>query len=220
MSVSNSATAASERGRRPGRPTGRDRGKHDALLSSAKRLFLAQPYQKVTTRELAAAAGVDMALIGYYFGSKQGLYQAMLGDIYERALRDMQQLAREPLPESISELFEMVYRLYSAQPELAVLVFKTLVLGEGPSREFLLREVVMQLRSYVVRVFDKLSAAGVIDSQLDTELLQEAFAGLCFRPFQMRGVWVERQGEGETDQFIRRLYEQNMALFERAVKPV
>lgn len=44
----------------------------------ARRRFLAQGYDRVTLRSLAAEAGVDVALISYHFGSKRGLFGAAL----------------------------------------------------------------------------------------------------------------------------------------------
>lgn len=46
------------------------------LLHSGLRLFAAQGYSKTSTRELAEAAGVNVAAISYYFGDKAGLYRA------------------------------------------------------------------------------------------------------------------------------------------------
>ncbi len=46
------------------------------LLLSALRCFAAQGYSKTSTREMAEAAGVNVAAISYYFGDKAGLYRA------------------------------------------------------------------------------------------------------------------------------------------------
>ena len=46
------------------------------LLHSGLRLFAAQGYSKTSTREVAEAAGVNVAAISYYFGDKAGLYRA------------------------------------------------------------------------------------------------------------------------------------------------
>jgi AcrR family transcriptional regulator len=48
------------------------------VLEVARRRFLADGYQAVTMRSIAAEAGVDAALISYFFGSKQGLFAAAL----------------------------------------------------------------------------------------------------------------------------------------------
>lgn len=61
------------RGRRPGRPETRAQ-----VLDVARRRFLAEGYQATTMRSVAADAGVDVALVSYFFGSKKGLFAAAL----------------------------------------------------------------------------------------------------------------------------------------------
>ena len=47
------------------------------LLRAGLRLFAQQGFAATTTRELAQAAGVNVAAISYYFGDKAGLYRAV-----------------------------------------------------------------------------------------------------------------------------------------------
>jgi AcrR family transcriptional regulator len=56
---------------------GRPRGNPDTksrISAAARELFLQHGYRGTTVRAVAAAAGVDQALISYHFGSKQGLF--------------------------------------------------------------------------------------------------------------------------------------------------
>jgi len=48
-----------------------------AILDAAEQLFSAHGFYGVTTRQVAAEAGVDTALIHYYFDSKRGLFDAV-----------------------------------------------------------------------------------------------------------------------------------------------
>lgn len=61
------------RGRRAGKPNTKA-----AILAVARRRLLAEGYHRLTMRAVAAEAGVDTALISYYFGSKKGLFGAAL----------------------------------------------------------------------------------------------------------------------------------------------
>lgn len=64
---------------KPGRPAGET--ERDAtrarLLAAALDLFGRQGYEGASTRRIAAAAGVNLAAIPYYFGGKEGLYLAV-----------------------------------------------------------------------------------------------------------------------------------------------
>lgn len=48
----------------------------ERLLMAAMRLFAEQGFSKTSTREIALAAGTNIASISYYFGDKAGLYRA------------------------------------------------------------------------------------------------------------------------------------------------
>ncbi len=48
----------------------------ERLLNAAMRLFAAQGFATTSTREIAQAAGTNIAAISYYFGDKAGLYRA------------------------------------------------------------------------------------------------------------------------------------------------
>jgi AcrR family transcriptional regulator len=50
----------------------------DALLAAARRRFLEESYDNVGLRDVAKDAGVDVALVGRYFGSKEELFREVL----------------------------------------------------------------------------------------------------------------------------------------------
>ncbi|MHB9856693.1 TetR/AcrR family transcriptional regulator [Streptomyces sp. YIM S03343] len=61
------------RGRRAGNPDTRAE-----ILAVARRQLLTDGYHGLRMRAVAAEAGVDVALVSYYFGSKKGLFGAAL----------------------------------------------------------------------------------------------------------------------------------------------
>jgi AcrR family transcriptional regulator len=66
------------RGRR-GRPSRQDRGADtsETILDVAEDLFSKHGFHGVTIREVAREAGVDTALLHYYFGTKKGLFDSV-----------------------------------------------------------------------------------------------------------------------------------------------
>jgi AcrR family transcriptional regulator len=134
---------ADERGagrRKPGRP-GAETGAREAILVAARTRFLEHGYDAVTLRAVARDAGVNVALISYYFGSKRGLFGAVMalvanpaeavaevvkGDpatLGPRALRQM--LASWDGPESGPALLAMLRRV-AADDHSAALVREVL----------------------------------------------------------------------------------------------
>ncbi|MCX2934151.1 TetR family transcriptional regulator [Mycobacterium sp. CVI_P3] len=69
-------TAPSTR-KRPGRPPGTS-DSQDRILASARELFARNGFDKTSIRAIAAAAGVDSALVHHYFGTKQQLFAAAI----------------------------------------------------------------------------------------------------------------------------------------------
>jgi len=64
--------------RTPPDATGADT--REKLLSAAERLFAERGYTRVSVRAIAADAGVNWSLVGYYFRGKEGL----LSEVYRR----------------------------------------------------------------------------------------------------------------------------------------
>ncbi|WP_319436611.1 TetR family transcriptional regulator [Mycobacterium sp. RTGN5] len=63
--------------KRPGRPRGTS-DTRDRILVNARELFARNGIDKTSIRAIAAAAGVDSALVHHYFGTKQQLFTAAI----------------------------------------------------------------------------------------------------------------------------------------------
>lgn len=62
-------------GRKPQRPPQPDRRLN--ILLTAEKLFALHGFHAVSIRQIATEAGVPLALVGYYYGSKNELYEAI-----------------------------------------------------------------------------------------------------------------------------------------------
>jgi len=76
-----------------GRPSGQDSLQVRAkLLTAAQDLFLSRDFAAVSVRKLADKAGVNTAMVNYYFGSKQGLYLTMVKNLLEELEQSLEAL--------------------------------------------------------------------------------------------------------------------------------
>jgi AcrR family transcriptional regulator len=87
-------------------------GSREKIFASAERLFAQRGFNGVSVRDIANDAGVNSALVGYYFGGKQGL----LSEVYTRhctplnqermrLLKEFSQAKNGPTLEHILEAF-------------------------------------------------------------------------------------------------------------------
>lgn len=56
------------------------------LIQCAGRLIADQGYDRTTSKDICRLAGVNMAAVNYHFGSREGLYQAVLDEVYHYVL--------------------------------------------------------------------------------------------------------------------------------------
>lgn len=191
MNKSGTGTGKGTRGRRRGGPDTRE-----AILTVARSRFLADGYGPVTMRSIAAEAGVDAALISYFFGSKKGLFGAVLGlvanppevlagalpgdpaTLPERVLRAL--LTAWDDPEGGARLVLLV-RAAVAEPDLSRLL-----------RDLLEREIVDRIAEHIGGPGAQ-ARAGAFGTQL---------AGLIFVRYILR---VEPTASMKPDELIARL---------------
>ncbi len=121
---------AVERERNPARS-------RSAILDAAEKLFAEKGYDTTSLSEVGAAAGVSRGTPGYFFGSKQELYDAVLERCYEEVRQAVRAgraraLASQQPPEAIlagavSDYFDFL----AARPNFIRLIERRALSGGG-----------------------------------------------------------------------------------------
>src|ERR1700761_3255548 len=60
------------------------------IITTALRVFGAEGFNKASTRQIAADAGVNPPALQYYFGGKEGLHRACAQFIIDRVLASLE----------------------------------------------------------------------------------------------------------------------------------
>ena len=100
----------------------RGMGNREDLLSGARRVILERGVAKATARDIASAAGVSLAAIGYHFGSKEELITAALMESLGDGLGDgmeaiVHETAQLPLLDGFAELWNRMPEVFAANRE-------------------------------------------------------------------------------------------------------
>jgi len=155
-------------GRRPG-----ESGTREAILAAACAAFAETGYDRTTIRGVAAAAGVDPALVLHYFGSKEGLFEAAL----ELPVRPAEIFARGSAagPDQLGATIVRSFLEAWEPPESRVRL-------QAMLRSAMTNETAMaMIRDLLAReVFGPITQAlGVPDAQLRATLVGSQFVGLA-----------------------------------------
>src|SRR5260370_20644152 len=130
---------------RPAKVTRVSKATQDKIIKAASRAFARNGYEGASIRAIVAEADVNQAAINYHFGSKEGLYRAVLQAALRALMKDddapQNNLPREtPLPRFVRRQL----RPMTARDELSeyVRIFNWETLKPSPVfRKFLYREV-------------------------------------------------------------------------------
>lgn len=112
----------------------------NALLEAGKKLFARKGFDGVSVKDLASEAGVNISLVSYHFGGKDGLYKACLEQFGKQKHELLQRLLQSPktLDEAqvrIRMLFEEMIRSYLEEPDLCKMVHRDIELGNAVSED-------------------------------------------------------------------------------------
>ena len=189
----------SRRGRAPGRPAaGEDlRGR---LLDAAAQCFSRQGIAATPLRAIAAEAGVNAALLHYYFGDKAQLQQAVIAERVLpafMALREPLQAQGDDVPGLVAAFVDGIGGIVARHPWLPALWVREVLCEGGALRDVLFDEISPQLPRMLAARFARAQARGRIDPALDPRLLVVSLVGLTLFPLAGAPVWQRMLDAGD-----------------------
>lgn len=187
------------------------------LIDAAQKCFLNDEYHKVTTRQIAAAANTNISMIRYYFGSKEGLYEEMIRQTLQPLLEVFDRTHLSSAGD-LSDFFGVYYRTMQENPRFPALILKVLALNQGPGKRFIY-QLIERGRSRGRDKANALKQKGLVDSDLDPDILRISFVSLAMMPILLKDIFSE-QLEREIDtKFFEALAEFNGRLFAAGLTP-
>jgi TetR/AcrR family transcriptional regulator len=220
VAASRIAGAASRRrrgrGRPKGVPTGEVRGR---LLAAARELFLRYGYRAVSSRQIGAAAGVNYAMIRYYFGGKPGLYREMLQSVLPPQLAALDGLAGQGAELELAQVLTDITRVWAQNPWIAGFVLREVLVPGGPMRAMFLREFPERLAPVLERAVRAGMQRGCLRTDLDPRLLVLSVVSLAVFPFLGFALTSRVFGVRHDEEFVARFLRHTGALLARGIAP-
>lgn len=170
-------------GRSAGRPAGRSADEvRDSLLQAARDLFLKKEFRAVSVREIAAEADVNPAMVNYYFGSKQGLYLAMVDDVLQSLQGDLTRLGEQD-DFSVAEFTNSYCRLLARNPWWPNFLVREVLFSEGEIREAVLDKFAAVFAPQLLANIIREQSSGHYRHDLDPRLTLLSLMGMTVFPF-------------------------------------
>ncbi|MGH8187608.1 MAG: TetR/AcrR family transcriptional regulator [Steroidobacteraceae bacterium] len=191
--------AASSGRRKAGRSANRSRGRpptradddvRSALLDAASKLFLKHGFERVTARQIAAAAGTTPAMIHYYFTNKLGLFRAML----EHAIRPMSELLAgalsqaEAAPPDPADVIRMHMSTVARNPWIPAFIVNEVFAEKGRFRATFIRDIASRQMPLLIELLERGRHAGKFRPDLEPRFAALSLVSLCMFPFLSRAV--------------------------------
>jgi TetR/AcrR family transcriptional regulator len=212
------AAPRKRRGRgRPPADSGEDVRKK--LLDAARDLFPRYGYRGVSSRQIGAAAGVNFAMIRYYFGGKPGLYREMLQGVLQPARSTLDAMSSAESPPKLLHVLENITRSWAANPWVAGFVVREVLAPDGPMRAMFMREFPERLTPLVERMVEGEIAAGKLRSDLDPRLLVLSIVSLAIFPFLTLPLTTSVFGVRNDEKFVERFLHHTAELLARGAGP-
>jgi len=217
-----SGGSAQEPSRGPGRPRGDDGEVAERLLTAATELSVEQGFDTCGLREIAARAEVSPGMIAYYFGDRQGLYEAMFQRVLDRISQKLAALIEDSSTDGddrIDELLRLQVATVAADPWLPKLIIReVLAKTESSIKTELATPAGQGPMKLMIRWIEEEQSRGVLRADLDPKMLAMTLVSVSAFPFMLLPIIDDEIGLSLDDEFPDRLIEHNQRLLARGIR--
>lgn len=190
------------------------------LLAAARSLFAQQGYHAISTRQVAEAADVNPAMIHYYFGSKEGLYEAMLADTFAPLIERLTTvLASGDDADALRNFFKLYMHTLGANPWMPPLILREVVAEGGRLRGWFIQQFASKGGGMLTQLIEREQAAGRIRADADPTLTALSMVSLAVFPFVAMPVTREVFGMRVKADYLDRLIDHTERVFLQGVSP-
>lgn len=181
---------ASRRG--PGRPVGDSADLRERLLDAALTCYSRQGIAATPLRAIAVEAGVNPALLHYYFGDKGQLQQAVIDERLMPAIGNVGVALTSAGDDPAGLIASFVRGIGDAvarHPWLPSLWVREVLCEGGALRDLLVDRIGPQIPQRLAQRFAAAQRAGALNPGLDPRLLVVSLVGLTLFPAASAPVW-------------------------------
>ena len=196
-------TSAPKKTRAPKKPAALpgDLSTEEKIMQAAKKLFTQNGFAATRTRDIAEEAGINLALLNYYFRSKEKLFDIVMIDNFRQFIRGVSLNVLDEtatLNEKIQRIVAAYIDFLSHHPDLPIFIINEM---RGNSSKIMrqINEELIPLRGHLFRRLQEAGQQGIIPP-FDPFHFIVNLIGLTVFPFIGRPV-IQRVTNTDDKQF-------------------
>jgi AcrR family transcriptional regulator len=156
----------------------------ELILETALKLFAEQGFEAVSIRAIAKASNTNLAMISYYFGSKEKLYETILEDKIPQARIQLQNLLENNELHSYSKA-DMIIDMYIDRVfqhrDFNKLVIREMSLMQRPEHANAIVQQIMLNWKIIIAILEEGQLNGAFKKEVDARLTWTSIIGTIFQ---------------------------------------
>ena len=190
--------------------TGLDINTEQSILKAARKIFTHKGFDGARMQEIANEAGINKALLHYYFRSKDKLFEAIFKDVLNTVFPKIISVLMSPVPlfEKIEKVSFNYIEMLKRNPDIAIFVFHEI--SRNPQRlvgNF--KNVGADFEIISMQIAEEVTAGNIIP--IKAEHLIANLISLCVFPFIAKPVLMGMTGMDQ-DAWFRFLEERKQII--------
>jgi AcrR family transcriptional regulator len=163
-----------------------DRVVYQALLDAAKACLDARGYHHIAIRDIALKAGTNAAMINYYFGSKGGLFVALIEQMFDDLHTQIGSLDKTTLschPQPSRWFVARLQVVYDCWSEVLRLFASEVVVLNTSLRQTFKQRIANTVYNDVLHFLEFMVAQNIYRNDIDLRSMALLLAGLVTVPY-------------------------------------
>lgn len=185
-------------------------------MQAAREQFLEKEFKAVSIRQIATAAGVNGAMVNYYFGSKQGLYLAMVDELISELETRLRSLHADG-EHSVEEFCASYSQLLLENPWWPNFIVREVLFGQQETRDIILSKFAGQLAQRLRSSLASAIARGHYRQDLQPQLTALSLMSMTIFPFLAKPVIEGVLGIPVNKDSVDQLVDHTLKLFHHGV---
>lgn len=183
--------------------------KKEHILEKAEALFSEKGFDATSVRDIAKAAGINIAMISYYFGSKEKLMEELFKMRMSAGLASVKEISENTTLTTVEKL-EKALSGYMDRVKHNKSFYKVILAEQATNKNKSVIRFMSRLKETYAKFFESVLnegyASGAFKNRVDPVLFITTITGTIMQSLLNKHLYASHYGVKVTEEWIRDVY--------------